>query len=102
MVRLCRLLEQDAWARKQASEQAADPLWSLVSLLHAQLDGLHEGYNARVTFLQQDVASSSQLPPLTITDFLLLSAVGALHASCTPLLSCATSATSEAYIEALH
>ncbi|KAK9798176.1 hypothetical protein WJX73_007462 [Symbiochloris irregularis] len=72
------LVEQDAWARQQVAEHASDAQWTLVGLLHAQQDGLLEGYNARVTSLQQSLGGAAALPHLTKTDLLLVSAVGDL------------------------
>ena len=42
---LCRLVDQDAWARQQAESQGnSSDFWAATGLVLRQFDGLHAGY----------------------------------------------------------
>ncbi|KAI7844422.1 hypothetical protein COHA_002016 [Chlorella ohadii] len=86
---------QDAWTRRQAATNGS-AFWSALRLLHAQMDGMHAGYNARVDQQQQPASQqpgggagspwqlgpgaggAPSLPHLSMVDFLWMSAVGDL------------------------
>lgn len=67
----CRLLEQHAWAVAQAGANHT-AFWRTTALLLEQLGGLVEGYAAA----QRE---RSDLPPLGLSDFLFIGAVGELQ-----------------------
>ncbi|KAL4451415.1 hypothetical protein ABPG77_009487 [Micractinium sp. CCAP 211/92] len=81
------LEEQDEWTRRQAARNSS-AFWAAMRLLHAQMDGMQDGYTARAEHERQlasqrgegrargDRPPPPRLPPLGRRDFLFLSAVG--------------------------
>ncbi|KAL4420666.1 hypothetical protein ABPG75_010322 [Micractinium tetrahymenae] len=79
------LERQDDWTRQQAASNGS-AFWASMRLLHAQMDGMQAGYNARAEHEGQRTATQGAasagagkpppLPPLGRRDFLFMSAVG--------------------------